>query len=696
MSIQNKRIELVTEKMLQKNLQNGILPDSQEFIWQFNQAMRASGYNKPSFSFKPYKNTEVASSGKYNNDNRDIYEDLFILYKNIISVHQLLNKYYQGFSTEKEKLEKEIDVLENRLRQAVQNSNRSGLLPYAYETFDTTEQLDLEATSHIFVDTESNAAHLVEEKNTSRRIYPSGDISFVLAPEGIDKKEELLTGELANVLLEASDAVWQKQVLLKEQSVLVGTLENRFAHQQLVNQIQLEVLTVKPMELSVEYTPDGETWYHLPYYENSFEIQKRVSLDFPTVSIKGVRIHLLKRESDESLPESEDYDYQYLFGIQSLSYYQKSYPTEGVLVSKEMTLFNEPENYAIDEVQLIADEWLPTGTDISYEIALPTDDEFDWQPISPKGRKNPVHPQTVFFSRMTRNHSQEMFFPSDYSIRQSEAEDLLLNGIPIYRLTSIQNQQNSFAIPRLKLLENSTRLYVGKNAWEVTSFPAAEVSGVPTIDDFKIIQDQTVVEYVDMTTSQSGEVFKNKTDNQTKKYLARLGFYLDEPQSIQAIPASTEPVAIFLNGEQLFNGKTAISQSIYYVFKAGWNEIVVLVNGENATSVNGMTVSLGFNPQNISDTIYSSSKPLREISLFDLQYNTKINDRTVFAKRETANGLEILTNFGQPGLSFDLFYDYKEDSIDEENGVYLRARFTRENGENVPTPILRSYRLEFS
>lgn len=696
MSIQNKRIELVTDLMLRKNLQNGILPDSQEFIWQFNQAMRDSGYGNPSFAFRPYRNTEVASSGKYNKDNERIYQDLFVLYKNIISVHQLLNKYYQGFETEKEKLEKEIDVLENRLVQSVQNSNRSGLLPYAYETFDTTEQVDLDNTSHIFINAEHNTAQIVEEKNTSRRLFPSGELSFSLLPEGLEKKEELLTGELNNLLKEEHDAIWQKQILLKEQQPLMGVLESSFSVAQMINRIELEVLTVKPMELSISYTPDGETWYHLPYYEEAFEMNKRVALDFPTISIKAIRVQLLKREADESLPESENYDYQYLFGFQSVAFYQKSYPTEGTLVSKTLPLFNEPENYAIDEVQLIVDEWVPTGTDIQYEIALPNDEEPDWQPLSPKGRSNPTYPQTVFFSRLTRNQTQEMYFPSDYSIRQSEAEDLLLNGIPIYRLTSIQAGKPSFALPDIKMLENSTRLYVGKNAWEVTGFPSADVNSIPTIDDFKTVQDNTLIDYYPMTASQSGEVFKNRTDNQTKKYMARIGFYLDEPQSIQAIPASTEPLAIFVNGEQLFNGETALSQSLYYVFRAGWNEIVVLINGQNATSVNGMTVSLGFNPQNITDTIYSSSKPLREISLFDLRYNTKMNDRTVFAKRETEKGLEFLTNFGQPGLAFDLFYDYKEDGLDEEEGILLRAHFTRQNGENVPTPLLRSYRLEFS
>lgn len=697
MSIQNKRVEFLTEALLQKNLQNGLLPDSREFIWQLNQAMREVNYDQASFKFKAYQNTEIASSGKINQDNEKIYQDLSVLYTNMTAVHQVLNKYYQNFSLEKEKLEKKIDVLENELLNYIQNANRSGLLPYAYDNFDTTEKVDLVQSTKVFVDTSNNAVHLIEEKNTSARLYPLGLTTFKLYPEKLDKKEETLTGNLANILSDNADATWQKQILLKEHTPLTGVMEFAFQEAKALNRIELEVFTIKPMQLSIQYTPDGETWYHLPYYEKAFEIQKKVALDFPSVDIKSLRFSLLKNEADETLPEDDDYDYQYLFGFQQVAFYSKQYPTQGDFVSKALSLQNEPEHYAIDRVQLYADEWLPTGTAIEYEVALANEsDILDWQRIDPMERTNPTSSQILYYSRLTKNQGQELFFPEEYSIRQSEAEDLLQNGIPLYRLSSLQNQQQQFYLPKLKMLEGSTRLFVGKNAWEVTAFPSKDVAGVPNLEDFKTIKDGTTVDYAPLTSVRTGDVFKNFKDTQSKKYLARIGFYLEEAKTITSIPAATDPIAVYSNGEKLFEGQTAINQSIHFVFKAGWNEVVLLVNGKNSTSVNGITVSLGFNPMNLTDTIYSSSKPLKEISLFDLQYNTKVNDRTVFAKRETENGLEILTNFGKPGLNFDFFYDYKDDRITEQEGIYLRAHFSRDNGLNVPTPILRSYRLEFS
>ena len=170
MSIQNKRIALLTEQILKRNLQQGILPNSREFVWQLNQALRKSGASEPSFTFQAYRNTAVASSDRLNEDNETIYRDLSILYQNVLFVHQLLNRHHQYFSVEKERLEKEIDILENRIRQYVSNANRTGLLPYVYDTFDSTEKTDLEETSKVFVDTKNNAVHLVEERNSSVRI----------------------------------------------------------------------------------------------------------------------------------------------------------------------------------------------------------------------------------------------------------------------------------------------------------------------------------------------------------------------------------------------------------------------------------------------------------------------------------------------------------------------------------------------
>lgn len=692
MSIQNKRVGYLTDKILKENLANGLLPDSREFVWQLNMALKNLNNDKSSFSFEPYRNTEILKSKKINEDNSRIYGDLRVLYSNNEHINNVLNKEYQYFLVKKKKLEKELDIEENRLKEYVQNNQRAGLLAYAFDTFDTTDKVDLSKTSKVFVDTNNNSAHIVEEKNTSKRIFPNSEMTFSIKPDKLDMKELNIEGEIANVLSDKEDEVWQKQILLKENIEMTGILQMDFEEAHKINYIDLSLITIKPCVVSVHFSQDGQSWYTLPYHEKPIEVFKEIGLDFPEMTIKSIRFVLEKPEYDEALTEKENYNYQYLFGFERVAFYNKSYPSKGVLYSRELKLENKPKNYLVDTVQLVTDDWVPTGTSIEYSVALPGK-ELDWQPIDPKNKKHPVSPQKVFFHNMRRNVKKELFFPDDLSIKQSEAEDLLKNGIPLYKASYMLGNKSQFFLPKLKMLEGSLKLYVGKETAEVISYPSENTT--LNVHDFLQIKDGKKHYYEHLTNIDSGDIFVNKTDNEQRKYLVRIGLYLGEPRNITASPTSTEEIQINLNGSEVYNGITSSSDVVHYTFKSGWNEIVVLVDGKNATSVNGMTVSLGFNFYNLTDDIYSSSKPLKEVSVFDLQNNIKLHDRTVFAKREVDNGIEILTNFAQPGVRFDLYFDYKED-FKEDTGILLKAVLRRDNGDDVPTPLIRKYRLELS
>lgn len=692
MSIQTTRVRILTEAILKKNLQRGILPDSQEFIWQLEQALKDAGKNSAAFRFRPYRETEVVQSSKYNSDNRVIREDLLTLYQNLAGLHALLNKHYQYFDTEKQKLEKQIDILENRLREHIHNANRAGILPYAYDTFHDTSKVNLDACSDVFVDTENNLVRLVEERSMTRRITPVATPSFLVFPENIEKKERIITGELINVFSDKIDTVWQKEVSLKEEQTLTGVFNVLFQKPEEVNRIGLSFLTVKPFELEASYSPDGTEWFALPNYVGVFEAQKQVSLDFPSIKIKHFKLEITKREADSQKTDDPDYPHSYLFGFESVVFNQKQYTPTGVFESKPLELFNEPDNYAVQTVSLEVDEWLPTGTQIDYEIAL-NEPNPDWQPIEPISRKHPEFPQTLSFLRMSKNGGENLYFPKQFSAQQSEAEDLLTNGVSLYRLSSLQNNKEQFTLPPRKMLEGSVRLYLGENAWEITSFPSQETTSVPELSEFQGLFDRTEIEYKAVDESRNGDILSGRKDSQKRKYLCQIGLYMPEERTLAATPISTDPMSIYINGERVFASMPGSERETYFVFRPGWNEIVVLINGDNATSVNGITASLGFQPKQIADTIYSRSTPLKESTLFDLQYNTKRNDRSSFAKREVDGGWEILTNFWSPGLNFSLHYNYKSEELPEHDLFLFRAKFTRDESSYVPTPILRRYRI---
>lgn len=694
MSIQNTRQHIITEKLLKENLQKGILPNSKEFIWQLNQAMRQAGQNSSAFRFKPFKEGSIAYSDVFNNYHDVIQEDLKVLYDNLSDLYFSNNKEYQYFLTEKEKLEREINILENDLRFYVQNNQRAQMLPYAYDTFDNTEKVNIEASRNVLVDTKNNSVKLIEEKNTTRRVFPESDISFNVYPERLVKKQRTITGTKWNTLQNEEDKIWQQEVRIKKEQPVTAILQYEFKEQWYINQIDLSFLTVKPFQLYATYSLDGIEWFDMPNYVGSFQVEKDVSLNFPSIPMRYFRLEFIKNQADEIIVEEDEFNYHYLFGMHHIRFYHKQYPVSGELVSLPLEFQSEPENYAIQTIRLHTDEYIPTGTSIQYDIALASETELNWQPIDPINRKNPANPQNISMMRMSNNNGEEIYFNPNYSSKQAEAEDLLANGIPVYRLTQFRENKEYFYILPRQLRENSLSLYVGNNSWEIKSFPSDDVYGIPKIDDFMGVYPETQIWYQSLKNDHNGYILQNHTEGKQKKYMIRLALYLTESRTVTSRPISTDPFAVYLNNDLLLETDTDNDKDIHFALKAGWNEIVILVNGQNTITTNGLSLLLGFQPSRISDTIYSRSKPLQEVSLFDLRYNTKRHDRTVFAKRKIEEGWEILTNFWYPGLAFQLFYEYKSDDLPKEEKLLLRARFQREDGLNIPTPVLRNYRIE--
>lgn len=693
---------MIVDNILKEELQKGNLPSSKEFVWRLNNALYNRKLNMPFYKFKPYKNTEIVESARLNEQNDEIHQDLSILYNNIVDVNNSLAKYENSFEVEKEKIENEIEVQENYLKEMIFKHNDGGYLGYSYETFDDLDKTDLSNSQDVFVDTKSKELKIVEEKNTSTKIIPKTDIQFRIVEQPKKKEEETITGTPQRLLEEVEDEedkVWQKQISLDNNQALTGYLEVQMDKEYPINKIDMDMINIKNTFVKVTFSKDGQTWFDVPYHEDKKEVDKTFSLSFPTLNMRMIRIVIEKKEADELIPSKENLDYKYLFGMKNIALYNKNYPTYGRFQSEPHEVINGPTNYIVDTVRLSADELVPTNTSIDYEIALKREDNvLDWHFIDPMERINPKYPTSINFSNIKKDETIPLYFPSDLSVVQSEAEDLRRNGIPIYRLTSDHGDKSNMYIEYKKIVDGSMKLFAGRDNWEVTSYPSEDVEGTPTIEDWKKVKDRTEINYEEMPRTKSGDLFVNHVDPQSRKYLCRLGFFVSSADTIvKTIPISTDPIAIYLNGDLLFEGETSINDEINLSVRHGWNEIVVLINGKNATSVNGISTSLGFNLYSIADRVYSSSKPLTYIPLFDLQYNTKANDRTVFSSREEeGKKIQILTNFGKPGLKFDLVCDYAEEMLtDEEPEVLLRATFRRDNGDSIPSPVLNKYRLEY-
>lgn len=697
MSIHNKRLTQLTEQILRESLQDGILPSSKEFVWKMNQAMQGQKLSEPRYRFKAYRNSAIIQSSEINESNDKIHDDLSILYDNIIDIHKSLNKYQSSFEVEKMKLDTQISELQNELKEKIMAYNAPGFLGYAFDRFDNLLKVDKEASTDIFVDTKEKEVRLVEEKNTSSRIYPSTSFAFDVIEE-IETKREDISGKLKTLIRPEDDIPWQTIIRTKENQTLTAVLQLSFDKNYSINKIIADFLTIKKLLVKIEFSTNGTTWMDIPYYQDFIESKGTAAFQFPTLSMRAIRFVIKKEDSDETTPLSDGFTNSYLYGAKSVELYNKQYPSTGLFQTEPLSIANAPSNYRIDRVKLIVDEVVPTGTTIDYEIAIPSADGVnDWHPIDPVSRINTLNPQELRFSNIKRGESLEMFYPKDRSVVQSEVAGLTTNGVPVYRLSTQRGDKIQQYIQNKAILDGTLKLYTGRNSWEVVSYPSTS-TGIPSLEQWSEVKDGMKYRYNLMNNSKNGEVFKNWTDPKKQQYICKAGFFIgSNDMVIKTTPICTDPMSIYVNGENVYQAMPGNTQPVNISLKTGWNEIAILINGQNAVAAAGISMSLGFNPQAISQHTYSSSSPMKYISLFDLRYNTKENDHSVFSTRETKDGLEILTNFALEGLSFDLYYDYTDElALSQEAKMILRAKINRENGENVPSPIIRSYRLEFN
>lgn len=699
MTLYEKRLKQLTEQIIKESLVNGILPSSKEFIWKMNQALKKQNLHLPSYRYQAFRNSEVVESSTLNKAHNAIREDLQLLTSNIIDIQGQLTRYQNNFEVEKEKLETEITRLENELKEKMLAFRSAGYLAYAYDTFDNLNKVNKETSQDVFVDTKEKSVRLVEEKNQSKRLTPNALVSFRLLEGQNNAKEQIISGELSDLLNLTQVIPWQRQYSFKKEQVLTGELLVVFETVEEINRLQLQLLNIKKQAIKVEFSNDGQQWFDLPYAPDYEEKGTLVTYTFPTLKIKALRFYLKKYEADEVLPSIDGYDFKYLFGFQGLELYNKQYPLFGVFESQSLEIQHLPKNYQVDTVRLSVKEQIPTGSELTYEVAIDKEDEreLDWFAIDPMERVNPNEPQVLHFSNLKRKEAETLFFPTGLSMVQSEVHELTKNALPIYRLSSMQKEQVVPYLPKKQFLKETMKLYPGKNAWEITAFPSNHI-GIPTLDLWKKVQDETTVSYQVMDDSKTGDVFRLFTAKKASQYLCKTGLFLPErDQTIRARPIATEDYAIYLNGEKIHEAKAGEQAFVNFAFKVGWNELVLLVNGQNVATASGMSVSLGFNPKDLSTQVYASSKSMKQISVFDLQYNTKQNDRTVFALREVEGQIEVLLNFAYEGLAFDLFYDYAdESSFALKPAIRLRATFRRMDGTNIPSPQLHAYRLEFS
>jgi hypothetical protein len=696
MGIRDKRFNRAVNRIIREELQKGNLPSSKEFGYRFNQYLSEHDLSRPEYNFKPVREGNTARSYEYNNAMNTVYSDLGTLYENTIDMHNYLSKNFSKFEVDKSKLEYEVNVLENQLKEDILLYNKNGFLNTVYDVFDDMSKVD--SKSDIYVDIKKHEVTIPELKNTSRKIAPSSKVRFDILPE-IAKDVQIVpvNGQPQDAMSDSINATWQELILADEKQDVGGYFFIDFDDKQTINRIEINLHGAKPTLVRIEFSPDaGLNWFSLPYYEDGKTIADSYVFDFPSIELDKVRVLLLKSEPDDIsttnnfAKDVNTNSYQYIIGIKHIGLYQLAYPPKATLISTPLKVdVPAGTNFSISKVSLSVDESIVPATDIKYSVAIPVaDGEPEWKAISPVNRENPSETQLIDFRSITNAPATKMSIDPNLSLNEFKREDLKANGIEFYQIGSVEN----------KLIVNSTeRLYMGANSWGIKKFALQQTdhaTHTPTMDDWSKPQDYEY-DFVEIEDGKPGLLMDGVTHDKAYNYMFTAGVLSSKYQNTESsIPASTEPITVYVNGQQVFSGVPDKNSKVPFTFNFGWNEVVILLYTRNVDAANGVTFDMNIDMRKLGTNVYSQANPMELVSLHDLRYNVKSNDRNKYAIEVVNETAHIILNHADPGLDYDFYFNYIQG--DAQDTILFKAELSKNDTGSSISPKLTSYRLRFS
>lgn len=681
-NIRNKRFTTAVNQILKEELRKGNLPTSSEFKMRLTKFLKEQDLARPEYKFKRVRNGEVAESDFYNKVVTAIQNDLMVLYENTIATHTILKGKFDWFEVEKNRLEYEAKKLEAELKEKILLYGKTGYLASVFDTFDDLSKIETE--TNVSIDIKKHQVTLQQQENTSFMISPESTITFNMPTNAAATYKRIpVSGKIQNALNKNNDETYQEVWLSKNEGPANGYIEVLFKEKQTLNRIDLSVHTLKDVTVYVEYTPDNLNYFHLPYYPNGKTTNNNLSFAFPVTNIRSIRIWIHKQESDKQMVHPEGYDYQYLFGVKQLSFYQLSYPSEGEVVTKILSP-KTTENFSIGKVSLVTEEELADGTDIEYFIRVDKQED-SWKQISPVNRENATAPNVIDFKYVVKSSPTELGIKEGTSSQEAEIIELQSNGISFYSIGTIEKR---------KIVPRTERLYIGKDAWNLQTLKYdSGATHIPSLDDWKEMRGEVTRTIQQIQEGNRGVILDNKTFTAHTHLHYSMGVYCEGNDFIlPTIPSATEPIAIFLNGVKLFEGVPSSQVNINYKFKQGWNDVAVLVYVQNTNKPTNL--DLGFDPTSISTHCYASSQNMEKVSVFDLRYNVKNNDWSKYALYEQDGKVYVIVNHSLPGVAYDFFYDYVDEV--EHRDIQLKIVLKQFSVGQYTTPVLRRFTLQFS
>ncbi len=698
MSIKKKQITRVANKIIRRELQLGHFPSKNKILSNIEQYLKLNALGKPTANMYYASENSQVSTKDYSDMLEGIEEDLAILYQEAIEQSNRLTLTNLRFNSGYNRLNKDITRQADELRNLLLVANNSN--DYIYSAYDYFNDLSKVNTIETKADIQNKAVTISQDKNDNKKADLSNsmlsfsphneyqDIISISPNRNISTSQEqdsqnnlissprLAVTEIIDVnpiFDDNIDTAWRYRVTTRESGSYGVTIKIILEEPIKTNKINISMLSPKKTNTTVRYSPDDINWFNI----KSLDIETSVEIDTELIVVSQLELILSKSEPDiteyqQPISGLNVISYTYAFGIIDLSMFKLTYRDKGMFQSIEHEILTD---IPIEKMSLWADEYIPPGGDIQYKIRV---DDGDWVKISPFTRRQPRYNTVIALDDIEQSTPVTLEMSPQEPISEYEVFEYRAQGMKFYKLGTVPHS----AIP------SSIRLHKGKNMREVSIYEGNIIDDAP--DNIGVIINNISplnINYVSISEEMPSLLLHDTFDNE-RTYRFSTTFYLENKQHITTSPVCTSNISIYLNSKNIYSGMTSPGTEVNYDTKQGWNTIDVFVHIPADITV---STDISLDLLRYTSYIYASRDTLDRVSLFDLQYHIKYNNKDKFAAVVKDDKTDIILNHHVLGVPFDIFYKYATGTL---NTVALKADITRSDASEI-SPKIKGYQIRF-
>jgi hypothetical protein len=475
MSIASRQVVGEVNRIIEERMKDGYVPSINYIASRLAMFYKNVTIGSPSFKMRQQLYRKIWDVNTYNDNLSELYNDLNILYEEMVSQFSIVLRNFDYFETERARMFHEIQELTGEVSNLLLLSNNTdGYLYSAYDDFNDNSKIDLEY-SDCEINTSLGCCTIKESSQGVSKVNMSRYYETVNFP--ILAEEEYADSVISNTLSEGTkfgnafsgvSGTWQQNIVSSIQGPIVVSfiidITDDSGDAIPITRIEMKGESPNTMQVLPLWSVDNVNFTDLPmgYSINLKDVAngRYTVWNFTETNVKYIKFMITKEGYDNEIDNDGATAYQYLVGFKDIGLYKMGYSDSSTLFSECYSIEDiVGDSLTVDKAAIETEQDVPANTSIDYYLSLGVSGEtnpenFTWTRVSPTNEVSPLYQQIVDFSQVA-TYSDIPDIQWNSSLYSTPLETY--NGISFYKVYAFTSEP----------VKDSVSLYRGKNDWQV-------------------------------------------------------------------------------------------------------------------------------------------------------------------------------------------------------------------------------------